>query len=87
MPPAILFAPSLFNGQLLWGGDIETLEFAFKTAARRSLAAGEWPLWMPELLGGMPGIAASTSETFELAGAPNFVDAPENNLEFEVTWA
>ncbi len=57
--PLVLFAPALFGGKMLWGADIETLEFAFKTAARRSLAAGEWPLWMPELLGGMPGIAAS----------------------------
>ena len=74
---AWLFAPALFQGQLLWGGDIEALEFALKTAARRSLAAGEWPLWMPELLGGMPGVAASNliflypTELFmNLAGLP-----------------
>ena len=31
----------------------------------------------------MPGIAASTKETFELGSAPNKVEAPENNLAFE----
>src|ERR1700760_798877 len=35
----------------------------------------------------MPGIAASTSETCELGWPPNSVDAPENSLAFEVTWA
>src|SRR5258708_5580737 len=56
---AAMFAPALFSGKMLWGPDIQTLEFSFKTAARRSLAVHEWPLWMPELLGGMPGIAAA----------------------------
>ena len=56
---AVIFAPALFGGKMLWGADIQTLEFPFKIAARRSLAMHEWPLWMPELLGGMPGIAAS----------------------------
>jgi hypothetical protein len=54
-----IFAPALFGGKMLWGADIQTLEFPFKIAAHRSLAAHEWPFWMPELLGGMPGIAAS----------------------------
>src|SRR4051794_21335550 len=35
----------------------------------------------------MPGIAASTSETWLLGSPPNSVDAPENSFEFEVTWA
>lgn len=56
---AAIFAPALLGGKMLWGADIQTLEFPFKIAAQRSLALGEWPLWMPELLGGMPGIAAS----------------------------
>ena len=54
-----LFYPALFQGKMLWGADIQTLEFPFKIAARRSLARHEWPFWMPELLGGMPGIAAT----------------------------
>ena len=44
---------------MLWGDDIQALELVFKTAAHRSLALGEWPHWMPEILSGMPGIAAS----------------------------
>src|ERR1044072_7312080 len=35
----------------------------------------------------MPGIAASTSETWLLGSPPNSVGAPENSFEFEVTWA
>ena len=34
----------------------------------------------------MPGMAASTSETW-LLGAPPNVEAPENSFDFEVTWA
>lgn len=57
--PIALFFPALLGGKMLWGADIQTLELVFKTAAMRAQARGEWPLWMPELLGGMPGIAAS----------------------------
>src|SRR5450631_4409716 len=35
----------------------------------------------------MPGIAASTSDTWLLGAPPNSVEAPENSFEFEVTWA
>src|SRR6476620_8618934 len=35
----------------------------------------------------MPGIAASTSETWLFGSPPNSVDAPEKSFEFEVTWA
>src|SRR4051794_1713079 len=35
----------------------------------------------------MPGIAASTSDTWLLGSPPNWVEAPENSFEFEVTWA
>ena len=35
----------------------------------------------------MPGIAASTSETWLFGSPPNSVEAPENSFEFEVTWA
>ncbi len=39
------------------------------------------------MTGSMPGIAASTSETWLLGAPPNSVEAPENSFEFEVTWA
>src|SRR5690242_20591916 len=35
----------------------------------------------------MPGIPASTSETWLFGSPPNAVEAPENSFEFEVTWA
>src|SRR5579859_3309687 len=35
----------------------------------------------------MPGIAASTSDTWLLGSPPNSVEAPENSFDFEVTWA
>src|SRR5947199_4387134 len=35
----------------------------------------------------MPGIAASTSETWVLGSPPNSVEAPENSFACEVTWA
>src|SRR5262245_31675699 len=35
----------------------------------------------------MPGIAASTSDTWLFGSPPNSVEAPENSFDFEVTWA
>src|SRR3546814_2837214 len=35
----------------------------------------------------MPGMAASTSETWLFGSAPNCVEAPENSFELEITWA
>src|SRR5690606_37555948 len=37
--------------------------------------------------GSMPGMAASTRLTWLLGSAPNAVDAPENSLALDVTWA
>ena len=39
------------------------------------------------ITGSMPGMAASTSETWLLGAPPNAVDAPENSLACESTWA
>src|SRR5438128_6678093 len=39
------------------------------------------------MTGSIPGIAASTSETWLLGSPPKAVEAPENSFEFEVTWA
>src|SRR5271165_3776087 len=39
------------------------------------------------MTGSMPGIAASTSETCVLGSPPKAVEAPENSLERDVTWA
>src|SRR5690606_5890709 len=35
----------------------------------------------------MPGMAASTRLTFEFGSAPNAVEAPENSLASDLTWA
>src|SRR5579863_4092022 len=39
------------------------------------------------ITGSMPGMAASTSETWELGSPPNAVEAPENSFDCEATWA
>src|SRR6185312_14394358 len=39
------------------------------------------------MTGSMPGIAASTSDTWLLGSPPNSVGAPENSFDCEVTWA
>ena len=41
----------------------------------------------PFTTGSMPGIPASTGETWVLAGAPKAVAAPLNSLARLVTWA
>jgi hypothetical protein len=57
--PLVLFWPALFGGRMLWGPDIQTLQFAFASAARRALAQGELPHWIDGLLCGMPSIAGT----------------------------
>src|SRR3546814_9506629 len=37
--------------------------------------------------GSIPGMAASTSETWLFGSAPNAVEAPENSFDSEITWA
>ncbi len=39
------------------------------------------------ITGSMPGMAASTSETWLLGSAPNAVEAPENSFDCDATWA
>jgi hypothetical protein len=39
------------------------------------------------ITGSMPGMAASTSDTWLFGAPPNSVEAPENSLDFEVTCA
>ena len=46
-----------------------------------------WRTHSALITGSMPGIAASTSETCEFGSPPNAVEAPENSLACEVTWA
>ena len=57
--PVALFWPALVGGKMLWGADIQTLALPFNLSVRRGLMQGHWPWWMPEILGGMPGIAGT----------------------------
>ena len=58
--PLLLFYPSLLGGQMLWGGDIQAIALPFNLFVRRCLDQGQWPLWMPDIFCGMPGIAGTT---------------------------
>jgi hypothetical protein len=46
-----------------------------------------WATHASLITGNMPGIAASTSDTWLLGSPPKAVDAPENNFACELTWA
>jgi hypothetical protein len=56
--PVALFWPALFSHKLLYGHDVEAGFLPFRAEIQRCLAAHQWPLWMPDLLGGMPGIGS-----------------------------
>ena len=56
--PLALFWPALFQGRMIYGYDFLATHAPFWAEVQRSLAAHQWPLWMPDLYGGMPGIAA-----------------------------
>ena len=56
---------------------------AFSPSPVRTACSTQNPL----STGSIPGIAASTRLTLELGSAPNAVEAPENSLDFELTWA
>lgn len=56
--PLALFAPALLSGKLIYGFDVLTCDIPYRMELQRNLALGQWPLWTPGLLGGMPGIAA-----------------------------
>ena len=46
-----------------------------------------WATHSSLMTGSMPGMAASTSETWSLGSPPKAVEAPENSFERLVTWA
>ena len=46
-----------------------------------------WAMQPSLITGSMPGMAASTRLTWALGSPPNSVEAPENSLALEVTWA
>ena len=56
-------------------------------AFRPSPVRTAWATQASLITGSMPGMAASTSETWLLGSPPNSVEAPENSLALEATWA
>jgi hypothetical protein len=56
--PILLFAPLFLSGKIIYGFDLLTLGIPFRAEIQQSLACGHLPLWMPDIYGGMPGIAA-----------------------------
>ena len=46
-----------------------------------------WATQTALITGSMPGMAASTSDTWLLGSPPKAVEAPENSLDNELTWA
>lgn len=69
---AALFLPALLLGRLVYGADTLTLGLPLAAAVQRSLDAGQWPLWLPGVFGGLPGIASCNLSFLypsDLAGA------------------
>src|SRR5665213_19207 len=56
--PVLLFLPVFLFDKMIYGYDVVAVHLSYRAEIMRSLAAHEWPLWMPDILGGMPGIAA-----------------------------
>src|SRR5262249_15214165 len=54
---AILFAPAIFQGKLLFEGEIHEVHFPFDSMALSQLADGRMPLWTPLVFMGYPLLA------------------------------
>jgi hypothetical protein len=64
LAPVALFFPALFQRQLIFGHDVVALGFPIWVEVHKCLAAHQWPLWFPDILGGMPGIASCNLSFF-----------------------
>src|SRR5579863_3112267 len=62
---------------------LERLILAFSPNPVRTACSTHFSL----ITGSMPGMPASTNETWALGSAPNSVEAPENSLDLDRTWA
>lgn len=56
---AIFFFPVLFGGDTLLGRDFSTIFYGAKSFYRESILNGDFPLWCPQMLSGMPFVACS----------------------------
>lgn len=54
----VLFGGFIFSDQMLYGGDTLALGYMARAFFAEQLAAGDFPLWNPRLLGGIPFIEA-----------------------------
>ena len=54
----VLFGPFIFSDQMLYGEDTLTLGYMGRAFFADYLRAGDFPLWTPRLLGGVPMIEA-----------------------------
>ena len=54
----ILFEEFIFSDRMLYGGDTLALGYMARAFFAEQLAAGDFPLWNPRLLGGIPFIEA-----------------------------
>ena len=54
----ILFGEFIFSDRMLYGGDTLALGYMARAFFAEQLAAGDFPLWNPRLLGGIPFIEA-----------------------------
>lgn len=54
----ILFGEFIFSREMLYGGDTLSLGYMARAFFAERLAAGDFPLWNPRLLGGIPFIEA-----------------------------
>src|SRR5437868_6297314 len=62
---------------------LDRLIFAFRPSPVRTACSTHFSL----ITGNMPGMPASTKDTCEFGSAPNSVEAPENSLDLDRTWA
>ncbi len=54
----VLFAEFIFSDQMLYGEDSLSLGYMIRAYFAERLAAGDFPLWSPRLLGGFPFVEA-----------------------------
>ena len=54
----ILFGEFIFSDRMLYGGDTLALGYMARAFFAEQLAAGDFPLWNPRLLGGIPFVEA-----------------------------
>ena len=60
----VLYADFIFSDQMLYGADTEALGYMVRAFLAERLTTGDFPLWAPRLLGGVPMIEAISGGDF-----------------------